>query len=92
MYRRSIIDTYLVIRLDQYFFEILTEVQEMLKATKKLMNPYRDKYIFLKAVECIYLIIETFFGNLIKTSKNKDHFILKKSQRTVDVVLNFFEN
>ena len=28
--------------------------------------------------------------NLIKTSKNKDHFILKKFQRTVEVVLTLF--
>ena len=28
--------------------------------------------------------------NLIKTSKNKPQFILKKPQRTVEVVLTFF--
>ena len=45
---------------------------------------------FLTALKYIYLIKETFFMNLMKTSKNKNHLILKKCQRTVETVFNSF--
>ena len=37
------VDTYLVIDLNQYLFRVLAEIQETLKALKKLMNFYHDK-------------------------------------------------
>ena len=39
------------------------------------MNPYQDKFFLLAAVKYIYLIKETFFMNLIKSSKIKTIFL-----------------
>ena len=55
------------------------------------MNSYHDKVYFAHCCKTLLFDLkELFFVILIKTSKNKNHFILKKSQRTVEVVLTLF--
>ena len=54
------------------------------------MNLYHDEVILLTAAKPIYVIKGHFFMNLIKTSKNKNYFILKESQISVVVVLTLF--
>ena len=47
-------------------------------------------FVVLTVVRSIYLINESFLMDQIKTSKNKNHFYLKKSQKAVGVVLALF--
>ena len=69
---------------------IIQEIPKSWKPQKKLMNLYHDEVILLTAAKPIYVIKGHFFMNLIKTSKNKNYFILKESQISAVVVLTLF--